>query len=179
MGGTRTAKSAGELRVREARRPVNLMARMRTSAGWCDITIRNISSRGFMAQCQMPPRRGFYIEAWRGDVCIVGQVVWCTGSRFGVRTQARIDFQALVASRAIPTAGTERRSRDRSRLATRPPLQIQTERARRIGRAFEFVILCAGAVTAAGFIASSINEVLRKPFATIEAHLTHANAQTP
>lgn len=176
MSGAATVAENG-LRFREARRPVNLTARMRTERGWCDIVIRNVSSGGFMAQCTMPPRRGYYVEVWRGELCIVGCVAWCTGSRFGVRSRSKIDIPALVAKRSIAPAGIERRRDHRRPGAAPPSSQVQASRSRNLGRALEFAALGAAAGFAAFFMASAVGELLSVPLADAKASLMEANAR--
>lgn len=172
-----TAKTANGLRVREARRTVNLAGRMRMEGGWCDVTLRNVSSMGFMALCNPPPQRGSYIEVWRDQVCIVGYVVWSAGSRFGVRSQTKIDISALTGKHANPTPGTERRKRKRPTGAALSS-QDQATRSRQIGRAFEFAMLIAGGMAVAVFLASLVGEALKRPFATIESSLAQPGTHT-
>lgn len=163
-------------RLREARTTVNLAARMRTDRGWCDVTIRNVSSGGFMGQCATPPRRGYYIEIWRGEVCIVGCVVWSSGSRFGARSREKIDIPALIAKRPASTRSAERRKRERGPDHAQS-VQAGADRARQLGRTFEFAILAAAAIGAALFLASAVSEVLSRPFAAIST--VDARSQTP
>lgn len=171
MNGTAARRDARGLKHREARRPVNICARMRTERGWCDIAIRNVSSGGFMAHSPMPPRRGHYIEIWRGEACIVGYVVWSSGSRFGVRSQQAIDISGLVAKRPAAVPGTERRRTQRQPDPPSISPQAQADRARQIGRAFEFVALGAAVTFAALFLTSIVSEVLHRPFSIIGEHL--------
>lgn len=178
MSGSAAIKPTTGLRFREARRPVVLNARMRTERGWCDITIRNVSSSGFMAQCSLPPRRGHYIEVWRGETCIVGYVVWSSGGRFGARSQAKIDIPALMANRPAGTRGAERRKRERNPAVAPPSPQVQAERSRQFGRAFEFVVLATIVVAAAFLLAGMVSHVLHNPFVAIKASLTNANTRS-
>lgn len=177
MGEAVAIRTAKGFRCREARRPVNLDARMRTERGWSDITIRNLSSGGFMAQTHMPPRRGYYVEVWRGEVCIVGYVVWSTGSRFGARSQATIDLPALIAKRATAIRGTERRRKDRRPYSPSPSPQAQAARARQIGRTVEFVVLGAAVAAAALLLAGVVSDVLTRPFAAIRGNLMDVSAR--
>lgn len=170
-------KAANGLRFRETRRPVNLAAQMRTERGWSDIIIRNVSSGGFMAQCPVPPRRGHYVEVWRGEICMIGYVVWSSGSRFGARSQAKIDIPALIARCATALPGTERRGRARSPRATPPSLQAQASRSRHLGRSLEFVALGATAAAAALFLAGAVGALLSRPIADARVGLMDANAR--
>lgn len=173
-----SASEASGLRPREPRKPVNITARMRTEQGWCDIAIRNVSSGGFMAQSAMPPRRGYYIEVRYGDACIVGYVVWSSGSRFGARSQDTIDIPALVAKRPVAGPGTERRKIERRPGMAALSIDAQAARARQFGRTLEFVILGVTIAAATLFLVSAVSEVLEKPFSRIEATLDAQNGRS-
>ena len=77
---------------------------MRLGEGWHDIVICNVSSRGLMARTRAAPPRGSFIEIRHGSICIVGQVRWSAGARFGIRAQERIDIMGLLVGRK--SAGT-------------------------------------------------------------------------
>ena len=174
MSGLAAIRTTTGLRFREARRPVVLNARMRTERGWCDIVIRNLSSGGFMAQCNSPPKRGHYIEVWRGETCIVGYVVWSSGGRFGARSQARIDIPALMANRLPgPRSGERRKSARKPAAAPSGPREL-AERSRQLGRAMEFAVLGTIVAAAAFLLAGIVGNVLGNPFAAIEATLAHS-----
>src|SRR3546814_10848303 len=67
---------------------------MRADDGWSDVTIYNVSSRGLMARLGSPPVKGSYVEIWHRNVCVVGQVRWAQGGRFGILSQDKIDISA-------------------------------------------------------------------------------------
>ena len=54
------------------RRRVLLPARMRTSAGWSDACILNVSSRGALIHAKRPITQGSVVELRHGDHVIVG-----------------------------------------------------------------------------------------------------------
>lgn len=130
---------------RELRRRVMLGARMRTSAGWSDANILNVSSRGLMINATAASALGGKVEIWHGDHLIVAEVVWRKGSRAGLRCEDRVpveDILAVTAGASLQLTAAkwpqvERRKRPRSEDA---------DRLR--GRAFEFagVVLIAVAL---------------------------------
>ena len=143
----------GSQKPREQRRIVFLKARMRATDEWCDVTICNISSRGLMAKCNMPPSKGTYIELRHRSVCIIGRVAWSHGARFGVRAQDRIDLASLLAEGSLkPKApGEERRlaQRDRRPAGRQPDAAARAEASRRFARAFDRAALLFVALVAA------------------------------
>src|SRR5690606_30114952 len=86
-------------KAREPRRQVILPARMRVGGQWCDVRIRNVSSRGLMAQGEDAPQTGTYVEIRRADQVVIGRTVWRNGDRFGVRTQDQLNVEALLGAR--------------------------------------------------------------------------------
>ena len=138
------------LKPREDRRPVTVPARLRSEAGWSDVTIGNVSSRGMMLRCVAPPPQRAYIEVRHQGVCIVGQIVWISGARCGVRTQDLVDVAGLLsqAGRRAPQPANDRRAG--ARPIEPPRLRSPEERAeasRRLARMFDFAVV---AVAAAG-----------------------------
>lgn len=161
------------LKPREDRRPVTVPARLRSEAGWTDVTIGNVSSRGLMLRCVAPPPRRAYIEVRHQGICIVGQVVWISGARCGVRTQDRVDVESLL-KQGRPQA--RRGSNDRrtaSRRIEMPDQRTPSERAaasRLIARTFEFAVVTAVAGTAAALAAMLMFDAVSEPLSkTTEA----------
>ena len=156
-------------KTREPRRLVHRPARMRIDGAWCDITICNVSSRGFMAKCASPPPRGSYIEVRHRSLCIVARVMWSRDLRFGVRAQDRIDIASLLSEepgKSFSHAG-ERRSVRRDRPLKLPPRQPDTQAAaeasRRFARVFEWVTLSLAVAVAAGLVFQTVMTSLSKP----------------
>lgn len=147
---------------REQRTPVRIPARLKSDAGWGDAQICNVSSRGLMAEHTPPPPLGSYVEICRGSFSVVGRVRWIATDRFGVQAVEDIDLAELTDARGRPASTLkERRRRPRTvELARAPSIAEQAATARRIGKAFEFVILVAaialGSVTLAGAVASTL-----------------------
>jgi hypothetical protein len=87
--------------AREARRKVLIRATMRAGGPRSDVCIRDISTRGIMAQASAPPPRGTYVDLDCAGHQIVGIVIWRRERRFGIRTRERINVAAL-AGRIAP-----------------------------------------------------------------------------
>lgn len=81
---------------REPRCATHILARMRTDAGWSDVTIGNASRRGLMLRCRTAPPRGTFVELRCRNLCFVARVVWSSSGRCGVRTQDPVDLKALL-----------------------------------------------------------------------------------
>src|SRR4051794_34204558 len=66
---------------RELRRRLMLPARMRTSAGWSDACILNVSSRGLLVHTRLATPDGATVELCHGEHVIIARVVWRQGPR--------------------------------------------------------------------------------------------------
>lgn len=112
-------------RPRELRRRVLMPARLRSSGGWTDACILNISKRGLMIHSARTGPTGSLVELWRGDQVIKARVIWQDGARAGLQAEDPLpvdDILSLTASTALrltaashaPIAGQawERRDRD-------------------------------------------------------------------
>lgn len=139
---------------------------MRSEATWADTSIVNVSARGLGLQTVRAPRPGGYVEIRKGNVCIIAQVVWTEGQRFGVRTQDDVDLRALTAkarsadgSRAED--GAEEPASLRWKQIPRRHSEI-AERNRMLGRAAEFAWLGIGAAAASLLIVHAIHQTLQK-----------------
>lgn len=91
----RDASGSGET-PREWRRKVLVSARMRSPAGWGDVRILNVSSRGMMIRTALPTTPGTTIELRRGDQVMVGKVMWRSGSRAGLRSDTVLPVMDLM-----------------------------------------------------------------------------------
>jgi hypothetical protein len=157
----------GSQKQRERRQVVFLSARLRTDDGWSDITICNVSSRGLMAKSSAPPAKGAFVEVRRGASCIVGHVRWTQGSRFGLRSQERIDADALSEDSGprTRTRGNDRRATPRSSIPTPPPTPpaASEEKSRIFARLFDWITLAVAGIGAAAMIAQAASSVLSAP----------------
>ena len=73
-------------RNREWRRCVRVKARIKSSDGWRDASILNVSSRGLMIHSSCCSNPGGEVELRGGDQVIRARVVWRKGERAGLRT---------------------------------------------------------------------------------------------
>ncbi|MGR6327453.1 PilZ domain-containing protein [Sphingomonas sp. XXL09] len=164
------------IKQREPRRKVLVRARMRSGTEWHDVIIHNMSSRGLLATSKVPCKTGTVIELRRVHHVIVGRVVWEKDQYFGVRTQDRLDVDAIVDAKppafkpgSEPTRDDERRSAPRR--ITAASIAEREARSRRFSSVFQFAILGAAACLGAALVAERVGHVLSSPFATISEHL--------
>lgn len=155
------------LKHRELRQPASVPARLRSDAGWTDVTIANVSSRGMMLRCVSPPPRRSYIEVRHAGVCIVGRVVWQEGTRCGVHTQARVDVDDLLSN---SPRGPLVRSDDFRRAMRAGPARRATlsadelaRQSRQRARRFEFALVVMTAACGAAVIAMTVLDTLVAP----------------
>ncbi|WP_203311466.1 MULTISPECIES: PilZ domain-containing protein [Sphingomonas] len=168
------------MRQREPRRKVLVRARMRSGVEWHDVLIHNMSSRGLLATSKVECRPGTVIELRRIHHVIVGRVVWEKDQYFGIRTQDRIDIDAIVEAKppafkpgTAVADGAERRAD--SRKITAASIVDREARSRRFSATFQFAILL-GVVAVAGLcIAERVGQVLSRPFAAVSAQLGGEN----
>jgi hypothetical protein len=81
---------SGKQKSRELRRRVMLPARIRTSAGWGDACILNISSRGMMIHSNRPAPKDGQVELRHAEHVIAGRVIWQNGPRLGLAVEERL-----------------------------------------------------------------------------------------
>jgi hypothetical protein len=150
------------LKARAPRKKVQLHGRMRTDYDWIDLSIRDLSKRGLMAEAENPPKRGHYIEIRRFDQVLVGRVVWQNGKKFGVVLADQIDFQAVIDGTANDR-GNDRRNHATRNTDCRARIIDKPEDWRWLGQAFERVSVIgfgAGAVAMLGYL---VFEALSRP----------------
>ena len=170
----------GALKPREDRRPVSVRARLRTEAGWSDVTIGNVSSRGLLLRCVSPPPQRAYIEVRHQGVCIVGRIVWTSGGHCGVRAQDRIDVAGLLspASRPSKPVANDRRAASRpTDRPGRPPPAERAEASRRFSRLFDFAAVALAVTCAAGIAANVAFDAFSAPIVRTVDTLVAANAR--
>ena len=167
------------LKPREERRKTLLHARLRSDAGWSDVTIGNVSSRGMMLHCASGLQRNAFVEVRHRGVCVVGRVVWSHGVKYGVRTQDVVDVPALLSPMPAkrPRPGEDRRRAPR-RSAPRLPGTSPGETAaasRRFARAFDWTMMMVAAVATSGFVAQYAWAALHAPVAQVTLALAEVN----
>jgi len=153
---------------REARESVLFPVRVRDDDHWSDGRIRNISSRGVMLEMDEPPPRGSFIEIRRGDIIIVGQVRWSSGTRCGLRTQDRVPLERLGHHSAAPRhhfTGVEPVER-RVQVRVMGPQEI-AERSRSRARLFQSLSLVVAGAVGAVFFAMLMYDILHRTFSAI------------
>lgn len=94
-------------RPRDQRRFVFTKAQLRCEVDWCEVTITNVSASGLMVKSPRIPPVNSTVEIRRRGVCITGEVVWATRTRFGVRTSEPIDIDALLAESGVQVRNAE------------------------------------------------------------------------
>lgn len=143
---------------------------MRVGSSYCDVCIRDISSRGMMLQAASPPTPGSYIEILRAAHIVVARVIWAGDRRFGIRAQDRMNVGAII-NVSMPDArqpGQERRTRGRPLV---DDIVQQSERSQFTARIFQFGVLAAAGLIAAGLLGTAAYKVLASPFAAVSTHL--------
>jgi hypothetical protein len=93
-------KLAGGERSRvDTRATAMLRARMRDSRGVRDVRVGDISPKGLLLACDKPPPRGEIVDIEVGGHHVVGEVRWVSGRRCGLRTQERINVNAIFGGK--------------------------------------------------------------------------------
>lgn len=78
-----------------------IKAHLKAGEHWRDITIGNVSASGLMVKSRVAPQVGSYAEVRRRGIVIIGEVVWSMSTRFGLRSLAPIDVEALTAESGL------------------------------------------------------------------------------
>ena len=153
-------------KAREERRTILPRVRLRADAGWSEVTIVNVSSRGLMFRCPSPPERGSFIEIRHRGASIVGRVAWSRGSRCGIRTQDRLDIQELLA----PSPIRPRRSGEvRQETVRRPPhksvqlVGARAEQSHRFAVIFNWSVIALAGAGAGFFVVGTMRTALDRP----------------
>jgi hypothetical protein len=160
--------------TREPRKTVRIGVRLKDDAGWSDAQILNVSSRGVMAQCQDPPRRGSYVEIRRGTYMMIGRVAWTGTDRIGVHVRERIDIEDLL----LPVTPGRKVARPANGVQMRvcePRKRSTDERASasiRFARAFDFAAIAIIAVGLAVFASGMAAWAFGSPMAQVERALS-------
>lgn len=162
------------MKAREARRKVVVPARFNAGPKWVDAVILNISSRGMLVRSEAAVEVGTYVDIRRGRQVIIGRAMWTDGNQFGVRTQDRIDIEALLGELSRPSsadgARPERRA-DPGRAGGAVTAAQRAERSRQMGALFQYALIAAVALAAAGFAASAVHDLLTGSLGAVTSHL--------
>ena len=73
-----------------------LPTRMRTSAGWGDACILNVSSRGLLIYSNRAAPADGQVELRHGEYLIAAHVVWRNGQRIGLAVEERLPVEEIV-----------------------------------------------------------------------------------
>jgi len=161
------------LKPREERRKVLVRARMRVGGAWHDACIVNVASRGLGLQAARPPQRGDYVEICRGVHVVIGQVVWRSDRRFGVRTQRTIPICSLInepdRSALLAQSALVGRPLPERRLTPRDSFAAEASRHR--GRAMQFAMIALGTACVASFLGAAAHDALARPLAAVNSAL--------
>ena len=144
-----------------------LPARMRTSAGWSDACILNLSSRGLMVHANFSALAGGDVEVWHRELAISARIVWREGGRAGLEAEDRIPVEEILsiassASLQVSAAarGAERRKRRRTH-----------DDSRVLGRSVEFVSIAVITVALALGFSSLVGRALALPLGSVTTEL--------
>ena len=158
------------MKPRQRRTNVFLRARLRHGPSWSDALIVNASSRGLGLQALSPPRRGEFIEVRKGRACIIAQVMWSDGGRFGVRTQDDVNLDYLTGN---PLPGHCARAEDMASTTVQlrwKPVRRHSEVAERnrlVAHAGQFVAVGVAAAAAAVGLTDTVHRVVAAPASLI------------
>jgi hypothetical protein len=160
-------------RTREPRKPVQIGVRLKNDAGWSDAQILNLSSRGVMALCQDPPRRGSYVEIRRGTYVMIGRVAWTGTDRIGIHVRERIEVEDLLLP-VTPGRKVRRVPNDvQMRVCERrkPSPDERAAASARFSRAFDFAAIAVVAIGLAVIASGVATRALAEPMADLELAL--------
>jgi hypothetical protein len=152
--------------AREARRKVLVRATMRAGGPRMDVCIRDISSRGIMAQAGAPPPRGTYVDLDCAGHQIVGVVVWSRERRFGIQTRERINVAALAGRIAPEVLVPQRRAGRPSRAMN---WRAGVVPARALAAKMEFAVVAIFAAVLVAALGITTFQALSRPLETIAA----------
>lgn len=132
------------LKPREQRYAARILAEMRSGAGWATVTIGNVSNRGVMLRCEDPPERGTFVELRCRNTVIVARVVWSGRGSCGLRTQDRVDREALFGRAPGPaTAATPDEPACTRRASRATVIRASHEQSRLSGQLGEWLAVTA------------------------------------
>lgn len=100
----------------EIRTRVLIRSQLRGAGPARDACVLDVSTRGLLATCANPPKRGAFVELVIHGQALTGQVKWSNGRRFGMTLRERVSVVALVANDGGPILLPERRTVQRQPL---------------------------------------------------------------
>lgn len=178
MGSSVKSQLGSSFKPREERKALILAARMQADQGWRDVTVRNVSSRGMMLSCNMPPPRNSYVEIRYRTSCIVGRVIWSNAGSFGIRSQDTIDLSTMLSKSTGPAVRATDRGRTRG--SSRESVQMRAlpaaDASRILARLFDWSAISLAVGLGALAIADLAGLALRQPIEAAEMALSGAKA---
>jgi hypothetical protein len=139
---------------------------MRTSRGWSDACILNVSSRGLMVHANLSAFKGSSVELWHGDQSIAARVVWQRGAKAGLEADEAIPVEEMLSvseAQLLQALGPPRAER-RKCPRTHDDSRFQ-------GRIFEFASIAIIAAALGFGFSSWVSEVLGQPLTIIRKAL--------
>lgn len=101
-----------------------------------------------MLQALEAPCRGTFVEVRLPEDVVVGQVVWSSDRRFGIRTRERVPVWRLTGRPSLIERGPGQRE-----MAAARCVAIRRRDLRSLGRSFEFAALALAVAAAAAMMA--------------------------
>lgn len=148
---------------REWRRCVLIPTRMRSSAGWGDARILNVSSRGMMVHTPHSVDIGSIIELRRGTQTFVAKVVWKDGSRAGLKSDIVLPLTDILCMSEPAEAHEEP---ERFAASTVRAMDVDGAFYRAKGRLIELTIMtmiaCSIAVATTSILGGVVTSQLKK-----------------
>ena len=146
-----------------------LPARIRSSGGWSDACILNVSSRGLLVYSNTAVEPGNTVEVRRGGQLVVARVVWRQNQRIGLCSPDPVPIDDIITDKTAAAAVVSCPSEVRVVERRRKPRSH--ERSRERGRAIEFAFFVLFGAAMAGGVGIYMREALANPMATITSAL--------
>jgi hypothetical protein len=159
--------STSKHKPRELRRRLVVPARIRTTAGWSDACILNISSRGLLMHTKLRVSAASMVEIQHGEHVIQARVVWRDGSRIGLCAETMLSADDILsAGKAASLPPPKRWAAD-----SRPPSH---ERNRQRSRLMEFVsvalIVTSLSIAVSALVARSLAAPMSRVSQALDSH---------
>ena len=81
-----------------------LPARMRSSGGWSDACILNVSSRGLLVYSNTAVDPGSTVEIRRGGQLVIARVVWRQNQRIGLCSPDPVPIEDIISDKTAAAA---------------------------------------------------------------------------
>jgi hypothetical protein len=151
------------LKRREERQRVMLPARMRSTSGWSDACILNVSTRGLLVYSSGPTQPGSFVEIRRGGQLVVARVVWRNNQRIGLHSSDPVRVDDIISTAAAACAVQSSASLPVER--RRVPRNY--ERSRNRARAVEFMAMVLAGTALAGAAVACVEQALGAPLSVV------------